>query len=384
MQNVIENENRTLQNLLMKVRDQAARSEDFLAPTNHLFYRTCNWEDKPESEIILEGQGGEPTRQLRVNDVAFDQIAQRAEIDVRTARRLRANYPENWDGLINAIWEKEPQQRMIRAHMDSQSGNTGIARAFVSDKYKTYDNIHCMETIIPELMDSPAAWKIENADITDKRLYARFRSQTIVGEGANVGDLMALGIGISNSETGSGAIQLFQINWTLACKNGMQTENRHRKNHVTTSRGDSDVWSILSDEAKDADNVSLSLKLRDLTRDYASRDSFDRVLDQMKEAAGDVIEGTATEKAVQQLGAVLKLPKKQTSSIMDGLIQTVGQAGFSGMPVSRATFVNAVTAVANKAPADDVDQWQRLGGDVLNMSRANWASVSKASLLEAA
>ena len=60
MQNVIENEGRTLQNLLIKVQDQAARSEDFLAPTDHLFYRTRNWDDKPESEIILEGQGTYP------------------------------------------------------------------------------------------------------------------------------------------------------------------------------------------------------------------------------------------------------------------------------------------------------------------------------------
>lgn len=380
MTHVIENENRTLQNLLLKVQDQAARSQDFLVPTNQAIYRTNVWaEDENQSEIILEGQGGEPTRHLQINGVAFDQISAHAGIDVRTARRLRAGYAEQWDSLINAIWANEPATRMIRSHMNTETN--GTARAFVSDKFKTFDNVHLIETVLPELMESDAQWKIINADITDKRLYARFKSETITGQGANVGDLMALGIGISNSEVGQGSIQVFQINWTLACLNGMQTQNRSRSSHITSARGDDGVWSILTDEAKDADNAALGLKLRDITRNYASRESFDAVLDQMRAAAEDVIEGTYTQGAVDQLGKVLAIPKKQTGAIFDGLLNTIGQSGYEqGRPISRATLLNAVTACAHTAEADSVDDWQKLGGDVLNMSPANWASISRASV----
>ena len=178
-----------------------------------------------------------------------------------------------------------------------------------------------------------------------------------------------------------GSIQVFQINWTLACLNGMQTENRHRKSHITSARGDSDVWSVLSDEAKIADNAALSLKLRDLVRNYASRESFELVLEKMRQAAGDVIEGDYTQGAVNQLGKVLALPKKQTANILDGLIATVGQSGYeNNRPISRATLLNAVTACAHKADADSVDDWQKLGGDVLNMRPADWASISRASI----
>ena len=163
--------------------------------------------------------------------------------------------------------------------------------------------------------------------------------------------------------------------------NGMQTQNRSRSSHITSARGDDETWSILSDEAKNADNAALGLKLRDITRNYASRESFDAVLEQMKAAAGDVIEGTYTQGAVEQLGKVLAIPKKQTSTIFDGLLNTIGQSGYEqGQPISRATLMNAVTACANNAEADHVDDWQRLGGDVLNMSPANWASVSRASI----
>ena len=55
---------------------------------------------------------------------------------------------------------------MIRTHMDDE--RFGIARAFVSDKFKTFDNVHLIETVLPELMESEAQWKIQNADITEK------------------------------------------------------------------------------------------------------------------------------------------------------------------------------------------------------------------------
>jgi hypothetical protein len=140
-----------------------------------------------------------------------------------------------------------------------------------------------------------------------------------------------------------------------------------------------DDWGLLSDAAKDADNKALELKLTDLVSAYSSRDSFDAVIEQMKQAAADVIDGVAVEKTevVQNLGRVMQLTKKETSSVLDGLLDTIGQSGYEqGQPISRATLVNAVTAVANKADADDVDAWQLRGGQVLNMKPADWQRVA--------
>ena len=136
---------------------------------------------------------------------------------------------------------------------------------------------------------------------------------------------------------------------------------------------------MLSDAAKDADNKALELKLTDLVAAYSSRESFDQVIEQMKAAAADVIDGVAVEKTavVENLGKVMQLTKKETSSVLAGLLDTIGQAGYeTGKPLSRATLVNAVTAVANKADADDVDAWQLRGGQVLNMKTADCQRVA--------
>ena len=383
MTHTIENSNNELLNLMQKVKDQAERSKDFIAPTSALQIQTLNKDGSPAddseqskfSRIVVEREDGKPTYMYNANDVALSQIGQRAGIDSRTMQRLQQGYPTQFDSVINAIWQKEPKNTMIRTFMDSDTH--GIARAVLSDKFKTFDNTNLLNSAIPQLMESEAQWKVVNADVTDKRLYLRLKSEVITGEGANKGDLMASGIGLSNSEVGAGSVQVYQMYWTLACLNGMQTENRHRQSHITSSQADGETWKMLTNEAKDADNKALELKVRDLVAGYTSRDSFDEVVDKMKTAGQDIIEGSVNN-AVDNLGKVINLTKKETSSVLDGLMATIGQEGYAGNAISRATMVNAVTNVANRVDADEMDDWQRRGGQILNMNKTDWNRVAVA------
>jgi hypothetical protein len=376
----IENEKNTLEKLLIRIKDTNARKQDFIAPTKELQFRTIEEDNLPKSEIVIEANGGEPTRFLKVNDLCFDQIAQKNGLDVRTARRLQSEYSREYDSLTNAIWQKENSKRMIRTYDDLNQGMnpSGTARAFLSDKFKTFDNSDLLESALPQLMESEANWKIVNCAVTQKKMYIRLKSELITGTGANVNDILAHGIGLSNSETGCGSISAFSINWTLACLNGMQTQNITRRSHITSAR-DGDTWNILTEETKQADNHSLKLQLRDIVSSYASRDTFDENLEKFKLASEDIINVETTE-AVENLGKVLTLSKKETSNVLDGLLKTIGQAGYENdKPVNRATFVNAVTRVGNTAKADDVDFWQKLGGSVLNMKKTDWNRVAMAS-----
>ena len=374
----IENENQTLSQLLTKIQADSARKQDFIAPTSELHFRTNVWANGPnQSELVMEGAGGVPTKFLNINNLCFDQIAQKNGLDTRTARRLQSDYPAEYDSLTNAIFQKENSKRMVRSYDDA--GNYGTARAFLSDRFKTFDNSDLLEAALPQLMESDACWKIVNSDITEKKMYIRLKSEIITGTGANLQDLMAHGVGISNSETGAGSINVHAISWTLACLNGMQTEKATRKAHITSAR-EGDTWNILTAETKQADNHSLKLQLRDIVSSYSSRESFDESIEKMKLAAEDTVEIPKTE-AVENLGKVLALSKKETSNVLEGLLNTIGQAGYenNGQPLNRATFVNAVTRVGNTAQADDVDFWQRLGGQVLNMRKTDWNRVAYAA-----
>ena len=381
----IENQNQTLESLLLKVQQQSARKQDYTAPTNQLQVSTAMGPDeKNHTSVIMESTGGVPTQVLKANPVAFDQMATKAGLDVRTARRLQSDYPDVLDHALNRIHDQEPRNAMLRTF--DNGGNRGELRAMVSDKFKTYDHTDLLESVLPTLMESDARWQIVNAAITDKRLYARFKSLSITGEGATVGDLMAQGILVANSETGPGSVLVGQLAWTIACLNGMQTVNKNRTAHLTSSRSDGETWAMLTDKSKRLDNAALSSKLKDITAAYASREMFESVLDQFRNAAGDVVQNgmAAAQPAVEALGGVLKLSKAETSSVLDGLMQTIQQDGYRGQPLSRATMVNAVTAAANKAEPDSVSEWQVLGGKVLDLPANQWAAVASVPVAMAA
>jgi len=166
----------------------------------------------------------------------------------------------------------------------------------------------------------------------------------------------------------------------------MQTAKKQRNAHLTSAQSEADVWSVLTTEAKEADNVALSMKLRDVAANYSSREAFEEVLQNFRDAANDTLtDGTTPQAAVEAVGRVLQLTKKETASVLDGLFSTMGQSGYAGRPVSRATLVNAVTAVGNDSrlradeiKADDVGEWEKRGGRLLELPANQWTSIATA------
>jgi hypothetical protein len=389
-----ENENGDFVRLLETVQNQAAMSQDFLVPTNQIQVRTTvpatyrqsqayKGEDNEQvTQIIIERTGGEPTHISTLNTVAFEQLANKSKLDIATARRLQDHYPVIFDDYMNAYATQEPAKRMLRTHSEDPDLTMGydgysIGRAWTSDSYKTFDHLDLLEAALPTLRDSDLQHKIISADITERRLYLRTKCLAVTGE-AQVGDPMALGLCLSNSEVGLGSVLVRELIWRLACINGMQTQTFSRHAHLTSARGDDDLMKVLSAEAVDADNHAMKLKTRDLVAHIGSRESFEKTLDKMRAANEDTIQGSNVG-AVEALGTVLKLSKKDTSKVLDGLIATMGQAGYEGKSVSKGALVNAVTACAHDAHPDRVDEWQQLGGKLLDLPRSEWSRVALAA-----
>ena len=143
---------------------------------------------------------------------------------------------------------------------------------------------------------------------------------------------------------------------------------------------------LLTDESKRLDNAALKSKLVDITGAYASREMFEEVLEQFRTAADDHVRNgvAAAQPAVEALGAVMKLTQAETSSVFAGLMETLQQDGYVGQPLSRATLVNAVTWAAKTAKPDDVSEWQRRGGKLLELPRNQWKAIAEVPLAVAA
>ena len=180
----LENENRTLESLCTEILELNRKKQDYIAPTNQLQVKTVVNEDGPNTtQIIMEADHGEKTKILNANDVCLDQMNVKNGLDTKVGRRLQNNYPKEYDQLTNAILEKEPCKRMIRSfnypETTGQYMNNviGTARAYLSDRFKTFDNSDLLESALPTLAESGACWKIVNYANTDKKLYIRLKSE---------------------------------------------------------------------------------------------------------------------------------------------------------------------------------------------------------------
>ena len=181
---------------------------------------------------------------------------------------------------------------------------------------------------------------------------------------------------IGNSEVGKGSTSVAALAVTLACLNGMQVDEKFRSSHITSAQGE-EYFNILSQEAKDADNRALKLKLQSIVEHYSTPEFLEEICEKMRAASKDVIEGEFTPiETAEKLGKILALPKKQHGMIATGLFNTMQQDGFRNRPVSRATLVNAVTNVSHSVAIDDVDSWEKMGGLVLNMSDKEFGRLS--------
>ena len=418
---VIENEKGDLMAIMQKIQRQSERKHDLVAPTNLLQVQTDKAEDgSNRTNLIIEANKGEPTQVFEANDLAFEQIAEKTKIDIRTARRLRDHYPAELDTVFQAIFEKENRSMFLRTFTDDANepggvyrrdnfgiNNTGVLRAFMSDRYKPLDNVDLCEVALPQLMESDARWQIVKGTITDRRLYLSLRStvitQDVLERVANpatdmhsrgawngtetreidgvhraTGDLMSLAITISNSEVGAGSLNVTQGGYTLACLNLMQTSHTFRKTHLGSSlaAGD-DFVKALQQDTKDAMFRAVALQLRDTIADMSKPEALDAIVQAFADAHGRVI-NVGPQQAVDNLGEVLKLTKPERSLVLDGLMNTIGQAGYAGRPISQATLANAVTAVGNNPEigGDDQFEWSKIGGKVIDLSERDWNVVA--------
>jgi|TARA_X000001388_G_scaffold57903_3_gene43166 ferritin-like metal-binding protein YciE len=373
-----------LNNLISEIETRRGKMVDIPTPMSELKFETYlqPFTDREEwtSRVVREATHGDNTQMVALNDVSFNQFADNAGIDSRTAKRLQQNYPTEFDNLINAVHQKENKPKLLRTYdAGSYAGEDHLTgRALLSDRYKTFDHAHLLASSVLPILDADAGFELVNYHITERKLYARFKARNHTGEGANVGDIMANGLGVQNSETGHGSVSVYQMYWTLACLNGMETENKIRKAHITSAR-ETESWSILSEDAKAADNKALELAIESHVKHFSNREKFDEVLEKVRAAGTDTVKCDTTT-AVDNLSKVMQFTKAESKNVLEGLMSTLQQRGFVGQPVSRATLMNAVTAVSNfdEISDDDRSEWQRKGGQVLNLNPSDWSRVAAA------
>lgn len=347
---------RTIQEVLQDVMRQSAAKKDIKAPTSALTMHDGKF-------IDVRGQGD-----FEVTEHTHNQIGDRIGIPSKYYDRMRTEAPQLLDRNVNHWFSQKPEVRMVR----TMTVERPTMRAFLSDRYRVLDNDALAIKVLPELVDQQL--QVISCELTERRLYIKFTTPRVQGE-VNRGDVVQAGGIISNSEIGSGAVSVMPFITRLVCTNGMTMEEMGKRSYHTGKRigsGEEEEASVLySDETVRQSDEAFWMQTRDLVRGVVRQDRFDILLQRMRQATQQQIEGDIPA-AVEVLSTRFQLAEGEKAAVLNHLVQ-------DGAGMTAWGLANAITSVAGEAETyDRASELERLGGQLLALQPADWKPIATA------
>ena len=347
-------EGRSLSELAAEIERRRDAKRDYLVDTGHL---------------RMDPQDGGP--KLVFQDTSYDiqrlahrQIGDRVGIPAKYYDRLRDAAPDLLATNVNHWLTATPETRMIRT-LD------GRVRAFLSDRYQRIDNEDIAECVLPVLAEVPDI-QFVSTEITSSRMYIKAVTPRVCDE-VTVGDEVQAGVVISNSEVGLGAMTVSPLVLRLACSNGMALpDSTYRKSHVgARANKDENIYELLSDEAKQADDRAILLKIRDVVRAALNEAVFARTVDRLRDAKSTKLTGNPVA-VVRELATKQGLDGTEEAGVLRYLTE--------GGDLSRYGLIQAVTRFAqDPSDYDRASELEYLGGKILDLPRQDWEVLQRAA-----
>jgi len=352
---------KTITELAMEIERRRELKRDYLVPTQKLAM-------SPDLQI----SAGDLT--VGVNDLAHGQIAAHTGIPKAYYDRMKQEAPALLADNVNQWFAAKPETRMLRT-LD------GKARAFLSDRYRALENEDLAEAALPAIAD--LGLDIMSCEITDRRLYIKAVDPRVTRElskhNAKFGDgghtivrVLSPAITISNSEVGLGMLSILGGTYDGFCSNlATFGERSLKKYHVGAKHelGD-DVYSLLSDNTRRISDAALWAQVGDIFKIAFDRAKFDALVNKIEGAAEDKIDDAV--RVVDLSAKRFALNDTEKTSVLKRLIE--------GADLSRMGLHNAITrASQDVADYDRATELERVGGQVIELKRNEWAELAAAA-----
>lgn len=308
------------------------------------------------------------------NAVADEGIAEKLGIPLAYVRRMRNERTDLYDANVNGWLQSETRRKfLIRALRSEDGGGTGIARAFLSDTYKTIDNLDVLIAAIDGIGRSGVNAKVASADISDRRMYVRIvcpEVQTLApdllrgyrspfgGRSGTDNPVVSAGFVISNSDTGCGAFTIVPRLVVEVCSNGMTVE-RDAVRHVHLGARMHEGVVRWSDDTQRKTLGLITSVTRDAVATFLDADYIRHHVETLNEKAAHPVEHP--DAAVKVVTKQLAFTEAQQSTILSHFIQ--------GGVQTRGGLLHAVTSAAQvQTSADAQYDMERKAPRVLNMA----------------
>lgn len=338
----------SIENLAAEVIQQNSLKKDFVADT-----RAMTMSDS--GRLFLNNTGD-----FGINSLCHEQIATRIGIPKKYYDRMLIEAPALLADNVNHWFGEKPERRLLRT-------NNGTARAFLSDRYRQIDNFDLMAAVMPVIKS--LGCRVESSQLTERHMYLKVVTDRIQVE-VKKGDVVQAGLVISNSEVGCGSVRVEPLAFFLSCLNGMISQDyAMKKYHVGRGAGDteSDAYEFFKDSTRRADDRAFFLKVRDIVEGSFNEANFrmitNKLLDATKREIRDPLE------VVEKTTKLYELSEEEKSGILKRLIE--------GADLSQYGLSAAITR--HSQDIEDYEratEFERLGGQIIELSNTNWASLN--------
>ncbi len=344
----------TINEMAIQLKHNRESMSDMIVNSN-----TINFQSALDRETTIDM--GNQT--YKTNNFAELQLSTKLGIPNNYYKRVKEVCPELLNVNMNYWLQTQAKPTMVRT-LD------GTARAFLSDRFKRVDNAPIFDMIEESIEDKGV--NLISSAITDKRMYMKFTSPKLEGEVA-VGDPIQMGITISNSEVGAGALEVRSMIYRLVCDNGMVSPQDYGESIRRTHRGAVQPLGVLYEEdTVMIESQAMSLKIRDTINQLLSPENFQKHLQAFKDAKEAKIEGNVPE-VIRSLGRTLGFNKEYDDPIIRNLVQ--------GGELNKYGLLNSLTAYAQDKDLsyDQASELEIMGGKILTMNPRQWNTIANAA-----
>jgi len=368
--------------LLATLDEQQERKVDVILPATNLAFKDGNLRVRRDDLAQPTDSGvTSPVQVFRPNEIFDGGFADRLGGPV-TATYIRKLREQGWtdilDGTLNALihgkqldlpgrtaedgpeWLREPQSKsvLLRAFKDADGGETGTARALLSNAYKIIDHVDTLRAALRGMKEAGlGAQNVTQCDLTARRMYVvvecpEVRTQAasllkdyvspFTGQRGADNPIVHAGFVLSNSEVGDGTYSLFPRIVAEVCTNGMTIKKdvgALTQRHLGARLDDGLI--NYSAATHEANREVIRRMSEDTVRTFLTEGYLVDVVRKLEEKAGEPV--TKPEAAIKEVTRKLEIP---------ALYDDVLTHFIKGADLSRGGIMHAVTAAAQ---SDDID-----------------------------
>ncbi len=353
----------TLSQMAAELQRREDQKRDFIADTRQIEVVSPATEGAVPTVALDLGGAGRSV--FSEGEIFREQAMTHFKVPREYGERIRANHPNLYAETFNTFLRGEPARRMVRT-LD------GTARAFLSDRFRPLDNFDLANAVLPELMSFPDI-RIESSQFTERRFFLKAVFPRVQAE-VRKGDVVQIGLSISNSEVGAGSLQVNPLVFRLVCLNGMIAEDYGQRRYHVGKRAavEDSAYELYTDKTRRLDDAAFFAKVRDTVKGVLTQDVLGKLVQRLRDATEQRIEATDIPRVVEVTAQRFGYGEATRSGILRHLIE--------GGDLTRYGLMNAVTRQSqDEADYGTATRMEADGSRIIELPRDDWRAIAEAA-----